>query len=100
MNIPVVIEPIEGNGYRASGGPFAVTAEGSTQEETLAKLFELIDQRLKAGARLVELEIYKRKERPWTRFAGTWRPDDPFIEKWKQAVEDYRRRMDEDPSIR
>jgi hypothetical protein len=100
MNIPVVLEPLAGNGYRASGGPFGVTAEGATEEETLAKLRELIEQRLAAGARLVELEVKKPKRRPWTRFAGTWRPDDPFIERWKQAVEEYRQKMDEDPTIR
>jgi hypothetical protein len=100
MNIPIVVEPIAGNGYRASGGPFAVTAEGATREETLAKLRDLIEQRLAAGAQLVELEIKKPNSRPWTRFVGTWQPGDPFIERWKQAVEDYRRKMDEDPSIR
>lgn len=100
MNIPVVLEPIAGSGYRASGSPFAVIAEGATQEETLARLRELIDQRLAAGAQLVELEVKKSKERSWMRFAGTWRPDDPFIERWKQAVEEYRQKMDEDPTIR
>lgn len=100
MNIPVVLEPIAGNGYRASGGPFAITAEGATQEETLAKLRDQIDQRLAAGAQLVELEVKKPKKRPWMRFAGTWQPGDPFIERWKQAVEEYRQKMDEDPTIR
>jgi hypothetical protein len=100
MNIPVVLEPISGNGYRASGGPFAITAEGTTKEETLAKLRELIDQRLAAGAQLVELEVKQLKSRPWMRFAGTWRPDDPFIKQWEQAVEEYRRKMDEDPTVR
>lgn len=100
MNIPVLLEPIAGIGYRASGGAFAITAEGATPEETLARLRELIDQRLAAGAQLVELEVQKPKKRPWMRFAGTWKPDDPFIEQWKRAVEEYRRKMDEDPTIR
>lgn len=100
MNIPVVLEPIAGNGYRASGSPFDVTAEGATEEETLTKLRELIEQRLEAGARLVEFEVRKSKTRPWMRFAGTWKPGDPFIEQWKQAVEEYRRKMDEDPTVR
>jgi hypothetical protein len=100
MIIPVVIEPIAGNGYRATGGPFALTAEGATREESLAKLRELIEQRLAAGAQLLELEIKKPSSRPWTRFAGTWQAGDPFIERWKQAVEEYRRQMDDDPTIR
>lgn len=100
MNIPVVLEPVAGNGYRASGSPFDLTAEGATKEETLAKLRALIQQRLAAGAQLVEIDVKMSKERPWMRFAGTWQPDDPFIERWKQAVEEYRQKMDEDPTIR
>ena len=37
MQIPILIEPIAGNGYRASGGePLALTADGATHEEALA----------------------------------------------------------------
>jgi hypothetical protein len=36
------------------------------------------------------------KDRPWEKFEGTWAKDDPLIEEWKQAVEEYRRKMDED----
>jgi hypothetical protein len=36
MQIPVLIEPINGNGYRASGGaPLAVVVEAPTREEAL-----------------------------------------------------------------
>jgi hypothetical protein len=39
MQIPILIEPIAGKGYRARGGePFALVAEGPTREAALAKL--------------------------------------------------------------
>ncbi len=39
MQIPVLVERVKGNGYRARGvEPFAVSAKGSTREEALAKL--------------------------------------------------------------
>jgi hypothetical protein len=97
MHIPVLIEPIDGAGYRASGGGVALVAEGMTREEALQRLRQVIQDRLAAG-QLVQLDV-DTAERPWARFAGTWKPDDPFIAEWEKAVEDYRRRMDEDPDV-
>lgn len=100
MQIPVFLEPIAGTGYRANAGSLAITAEGVTREETLDKLRHLIEQRVEQGGQLVEIEIGFPQKDPWSRFAGTWQPDDPFIERWEQAVEEYRRQMDEDPRVR
>jgi hypothetical protein len=97
MKIPVLIEPVPGKGYRA--GPLAFTAEGATPEEARNNLRGLIEARLAAGAQLVELEVGPA-EHPTAKFAGTWDPDDPFIQEWEQAVEEYRRQMDEDPNVR
>jgi predicted RNase H-like HicB family nuclease len=45
MKIPVLIEPIADDGFRATGGtPFEVTAQGTTREEALARLREAIDR--------------------------------------------------------
>lgn len=41
----------------------------------------------------------RQAEPPWAKYAGSWREDDPVIEEWKQAVEEYRRKMDEDPDV-
>ena len=39
MNIPVLIEPIANNGFRATGGvPFEITVEGATRDEALGRL--------------------------------------------------------------
>jgi predicted RNase H-like HicB family nuclease len=96
MQIPVLIEPIARNGYRAhSKEPFALSAKGATREEALAKLRAKIEGRLKKGTEIVGLEI-GQPPHPWMPFAGMFK-DDPWIEDWKQSVEDYRRQVDEDP---
>ena len=97
MQIPVLIERIARNGYRAKGQePFGVSAKGATREEALAKLRAKIEGRLKkSGVELVGLDVGKPPD-PWMEFAGMHK-DDPWIEDWKRSVEEYRRKVDEDP---
>jgi hypothetical protein len=96
MQIPVLIEPIARNGYRAQGlEPFALSAKGATREEALAKLRAKIERRLKKGAELVGLEVGAAAD-PWMAFAGMFQGD-PWIEDWKRSIEEYRRKVDEDP---
>ena len=58
MQIPVLVERLKGNGYRARGKEsFAVSARGSTPEEALAKLRVKIQTRLKNGAEIGGLEV-------------------------------------------
>lgn len=94
MQIPVLIEPIARNGFRARGiEPFAVSAKGATREEALAKLRAKIERRLKKGAEVVGLEVGAPSD-PWMEFAGMFK-DDPWIEDWKRSVEEYRKKVDE-----
>jgi hypothetical protein len=96
MQIPVLIEPIDGKGYRARGAePFALVGEGPTREAALAKLKELVDARLRSGVEIVSLEIPPQSH-PWLKYAGMFK-DDPMLEDWKQAMAEYRKRIDEDP---
>ena len=96
MQIPILVEPVPGRGFRASdGGPFALTAEAPTPEEAVAKLREQIDRRMTAGARVQTLDL-PAPEHPWAQFAGTFK-DDPLFDEWQQAIADYRRSVDEDP---
>src|SRR5438876_3769475 len=96
MQIPVVVERVKGNGYRARGkDPFAVSAKGATREEALAKLRAKIQTRLKNGTEVVGLEIGPPPH-AWMEFAGMFK-DDPWIEEWKQSVEEYRRQVEDEP---
>jgi hypothetical protein len=96
MQIPILLERVKGNGYRARGnGPFAVTARGATREEALARLRAKIERRLKKNAEIVGLDIGPQQH-PWLEFAGMFK-DDPWIEDWKKSVEEYRQKIDDDP---
>ncbi len=96
MTIPVLIEPIANDGFRATGGPpFAVTAQGTTREEALARLREAIDQRMVEGSVLVPLEIDTTEENPWNAVVGMLR-DDPLFDEWQEAIAENRRGVDED----
>jgi hypothetical protein len=33
---------------------------------------------------------------PWMEFAGMFK-DDPWIDDWKQSIEEYRQQVDDDP---
>jgi predicted RNase H-like HicB family nuclease len=96
MQIPVLIERVKGNGYRARGNdPFAVSAKGATREEALAKLRAKIQARLKNGSEIVGLEVGPQPH-PLAEFAGIFK-DDPMFDDWQQAIADYRHQVDNDP---
>ena len=96
MQIPVLVERVKGNGYRARGQkPFAVSARGATREEALAKLRAKIRARLKKGAEIVGLELDPQPH-PLAEFAGMFK-DDPLFEDWQKAMAEYRRQVDADP---
>jgi hypothetical protein len=90
MEIPILIEPVAGNGFRARGGePFRLAAEGSTAEEALQNPHQLIKAQLVAGARVVPLEL-PTAEHLLAPFAGMFK-DDPLFDEWQQAIADYHR---------
>ncbi len=98
MKIPVVIESMPGNGYRASGpSPWSLSAEGPTPGDALQRLRELIRTRVTAGE-LVALEVPSTCL-PFERFAGTLDAGDPIVQKWETAMEDHRRKLDENPDL-
>ena len=97
MQIPVLLERVKGDGYRARGTePFAVSAKGATREEALANLRAKIQTRLKKGTELVGLEIGPPPH-PWMEFAGMFKGD-PGIEEWIKSMAEYRRQVEDDPA--
>jgi predicted RNase H-like HicB family nuclease len=96
MEIPVLIEPMSGNGYRAwVMDPLALMAEGATPEEALQKLGALLQNRLAHGSRIVGLEV-PLPGHPAARCAGSIRGD-PLVEDLREAIAEYRRKKYEDP---
>jgi predicted RNase H-like HicB family nuclease len=96
MQIPVLIERIAGDGYRARGGePLAFSAEGATREEALARFKEQIRARLSNGAEMVSVELPSAPS-ALAEFAGMFK-DDPLFDDWQKAIADYRREVENDP---
>jgi hypothetical protein len=98
MQIPVLVERVKNNGYRARGKePFAVSARGATREEALAKLRAKIQARLKNGTEIVGLEVGPHPH-PLAEFAGMFK-DDPDFQDVLKIMAHNRKKMDEDPSV-
>ena len=88
MQLNVLIEPMNGTGFRASSGePFGIVAEAATREEALKKLQADLQARVNGGAELVTLEVGEDSH-PLMKFAGILK-DHPLVEEWKKAMADY-----------
>jgi hypothetical protein len=98
VELPVIIEPVAGNGFRAIGAgglSLGLTAEGATAAEAIDRLAEQVRTRQDAGAKLAALSI-PAEVAPWKEDAGYLR-DDPLFEAWREAMEERRDQLDEDP---
>jgi len=92
MQIPILIEPIEGDRYRARAGePFAMTAEGNTKMEAYKKLEGMIFKRLQDGGEVFTMDIYLAN--PQSLVAGSAKGH-PLFEEWQAAIAENRRRED------
>ena len=89
MKIPILVEPISGECYRATGGePFVGSVEGETPDAALEKMKERIEERLARGARIAMLDV-RDSANPWLEGAGMFR-DDPLFDDWQRAIAQYR----------
>jgi hypothetical protein len=96
VEIPIIVEPAGASSFRASsGGLWGLAIEAPTRDEAVQRLRELIDDRLDAGAEVVELEIRGRSH-PLARFAGMLK-DEPLLQPWKDAMAEYRRQTEDLP---
>jgi hypothetical protein len=97
MQIPVLIEPIAQNGFRAkTGEPLLLSAEGITRDEAVDKLRALVKTKLTSGASLLPIEIGSANN-PWLAMAGIHDPADPLVQEWKQSMAEYRQQVENDP---
>ncbi|HEX4590451.1 MAG TPA: hypothetical protein VH120_11010 [Gemmataceae bacterium] len=95
MEIPVSIEPVAGNGYRAK---LQLTAEGATRDEALQRLRELLRQPPDGAELSVVENADKPPPHPWAKFAGMYDPEDPLVKEWIEIMAENRRKADEDPN--
>lgn len=86
MNIPVLIESLPGNGFRATGGePFALVGEGATPEAALAQLKDNVTAKLRDGARIASLEVDVNSH-AWLPYFGMYETTDPLVQEWVNVV--------------
>src|SRR5262245_54244412 len=119
MDIPVLIQPVPGKGFVArAGSPFDWTAEGTTADEALANLQVEATRHLSNGAKAAVIAVPSGQSapdplalarskgmvieappgsHPLLKWAGTLDPNDPMVQEWQKAVEEYRRQIDADP---
>jgi hypothetical protein len=98
MQIPILVEPVANNGYRAtSGPPLGLSAEGPTRDEAIDKLALLLRDRLSNGIEVVAAEVPARVvENPWVKYAGMFK-DDPMFAEVVDIMKENRRKDDADP---
>ena len=90
MEIPVLVEPVPGRGFRASAtSPFAISVEGPNRQTALAGLRLEIAHRMK-DAELLFLSV---PANPWATMAG-WLRDDPAFDEWQAAIAEHRQEED------
>lgn len=98
MELPVLIEPIADNGFRARlGDPLSMSAEGATRDEAVQKLKSLLQQRLANGSQISSLLVPVERH-AWMKCAGIFREDDPVIQEWQKAIQQYRDEVEKDPN--
>jgi hypothetical protein len=98
VEVPVIIESVTGNGYRATGAgglSVGLTAAGATAAEAIERLADQLRMRAHPGAKLAELSVASSAAH-WMQDAA-YLHDDPLYEPWREAMEEYRRQFDEDP---
>lgn len=89
MVISVLVEPISDGHFRAATGePLRLETEAPTRDEAVRKLRNLIERRVSSGAELIDISI-GADAHPLAAFAGMLR-DDPLLEPWKAAMDEYR----------
>ncbi|MEX2139045.1 MAG: hypothetical protein WD894_07275 [Pirellulales bacterium] len=96
MDVSVILERVQENGYRATAlVPVPLIAEAPTRDEAVARIHSLIGERL-SNAELINVHVPSSTElNPWLAIAGTWR-DHPEIDEVTASIETYRREVDSD----
>jgi hypothetical protein len=99
MQIPVVVESVGSGHFRAYvSSPFQAIGEGKTQDEAVSKVHEQLQNEIKAGKQIVMVDVPAKEENPWMAIAGSLK-DNPLLEEWKEAMEEFRHQCDIEAGI-
>jgi hypothetical protein len=102
MTVSVLVEPVGASGFRATlNEAWGLFAEGTTKEEAMEHLRDLVAKRLSTGAEMRALDVAggEKKADPWEAGFGMFR-DNPMFDEWQEAIREYRREQDaEDEAV-
>ena len=97
MQIPVVVEPIGNNLFRAQGPePFGFAAEGTTSQEALENLRKKIEEGAAVGKQIVMMEVPGGTVGPESDIVGIFK-DNPLFEEWQKIVVQKRQEAEDSP---
>jgi hypothetical protein len=100
MQIPVLIESVANNGFRATAGaPLPLSAEGATEEQAVLNLRAAMAMKLRNGTQFTTIDV-PAGDNPWLAIAGIYDPNDPLIQEWEKEMAAYRDEVDADPNRR
>ena len=93
MQIPILVEPIDGGRFRArTGAPFDIVVEGETRLEAVRGVEDALRERQRNGTELYWSEV---SETPSVgKYAGMLLDDD-LTKRYLEAVDEYRKKCDE-----
>ena len=98
MHVLILIDPMEGGGFRARAGePFGLSAEGKTAEDATQQLETILCNRLHSGSRLVLLDLGKVSASPGPapQHLEALPDADWFFETMGEVIAENRQREDE-----
>ena len=99
MQVPVLIESLPGNRFRAtSTTSLPLMVEGNSAEESLRLWRERYASVLPLDAQVVAVEESATLTHPFAKFIGTLK-NDRLVELWREGVEEYRRQRDREDGI-
>lgn len=86
-SIPILIEKQPGDGYLAkTGSPLDLQAQGATEQEAIARIHALWQQKMSTGAKLIETHLGTDpfQDLPFLD------PNDPSVQEWLKIMAERR----------
>jgi hypothetical protein len=97
VQLPILVEPVNGSFRARLTAPFALSADGDTRDAAVAKLQQEVQARLSQGVQIVPLEVPPLAH-PLAEFAGMFKGD-PDFDDVQNLIAENRRRMNDDPNV-
>jgi hypothetical protein len=97
MEIPVLIEHLPANGFRATTlSPPSLTTDAPSREQALEQVGRLVQEQFAHGEVIRLNVVLPGESHPWHSLAGSWK-NHPDAAIFEEGMRDYRRQVDSDP---